>query len=486
MQFDLIVIGSGLGGYKAATIAAGLGAKVALIERDLPGGNCLNHGCIPKKTLLNVASLIGKANALVGRGLTEPINGDFKAAMAQKNAVVKGLRDNFSVGLKRFGVSVFYGEASFIGSHQVRIRHLMPQTDPLHATLDLEAARIIIATGSRPKELSICPTDGRMVANSEELLSCLDHVPRSVLCVGGGAIGVELGFMLHQFGAKVHIVEQGERLLHQARNMADRACGALERKLCHLGIEVSKALQVVSCRVGKDGVHVAFNRGDIARYDYVLVAVGRQPNTQGLGLEKIGVEVDADGFIPTSAYLETCVSGIYAVGDVKRSAMASPMTASVAQYDARVAAVNAMKGNGLRANYFKVPYMIHSALEMACVGFSEEQADCAGFSEEVARSSLRASGKAHACHDVDGYIEMVHDAETGQLLGGSIVGQEAGEQIHMLAAALFSRQGMRFFKDMVYGHPSWSEEMETAVDTVFPTFSTSGNNDFCPSIFAGD
>lgn len=485
MQFDLIVIGSGPGGYKAAINAAHLGARVALIERGLAGGTCLNQGCIPKKTLLHLASLIGSVHELEGRGLVGHVSGDFKAAMAHKDAVVRGIRDNFPVWLKRLGVRIFRGEARLRDRHRVCISLTEPLADVTVDMLELKAPRIIIATGSSPKTLPSCPTDGRIVANSRDFIFKLDCLPGSVLCVGGGAIGVEFGFLLHQFGARVRIVEQGDHLLSLS-NMPDRACNTLERKLSRLGMEVRNNLTVASSKIDGNGADVEFSDGERARYDYVLVAVGRQPQTQGLGLEAAGVAVDADGFVVTSEYLETSVPGIYAVGDVKHSPMASPMTANAALYDAKVAATNAIKGNELHANYFKVPFVIHSALEIASVGLSEEQAEQAGFNADVARSSLGGSGKARACHDFEGYTEMVHDAETGQLLGGCIVGPEAGEQIHMLSAALQSRLGLWFFKDMSYSHPSWCEELETTIDPCTSAFSRSDKTIFRPGILAGN
>lgn len=374
--------------------------------------------------------------------------GDFKTAMVQKDAVVKGIRDNFPVWLKHLGVRIFRGEARFVDRHRVRISLTEPFADAAAETFELEAPRIIIATGTIPKTLSACPTDGRVVVNSRDFLFKLDYLPQSVLCVGGGAIGVEFGFLLHQFGAKVRIVEQGDRLLYRS-NMPDRACSALERKLSRLGIEVCNNHNVVSTKVEENGVDVEFSNCERARYDYVLVAVGRQPQTAGLGLEAIGVTVNA------------------------------------ALYDGKVATTNAIRGNELHANYFKVPFVIHSALEIASVGLSEDQAEHAGFAEEVARSSLGGSGKARACHDFEGFTEVVHDAETGQLLGGCIVGPEAGEQIHMLSTALQSRLGLWFFKDMSYSHPSWCEELEITIDSCTSAFSKSDKTIFRPGILAG-
>lgn len=487
MTFDLVVIGSGPAGYKAAITAAHLGAKVALVEKGLAGGTCLNQGCIPKKTLLHLASLIANLSDLQGHGLVGNVRGDFPAAMKHKDAVVAGIRDNFSVWLKRLGVQIFFGEARLIDAQTVAISPSLASTpvssgDEVLMVTELRVVstrRVIIATGSSPKELPECPTDGRIVINSRDFMFGLETLPNSVLCVGGGAIGVELGYALHQFGAKVRIVEKGERLLGQAQ-ISERASSILERKFRRIGIAVDKELTVVHVEMRADSAAVTFTDGSQAEFNCVLVAVGRQPVTTGLGLEHAGVALTPDGFVQTSAYLETSVPEIYAIGDVKPG----PMTANAALHDAKIAAANAIKGNLLQSNYFKVPVVINSALEIAAVGLTEEQAEEAGFESDVARSNLGGSGKARAHHDTEGFIEVVHDAETGQLLGGCIVGPEAGEQIHMMAAACQSSRGLWFFKDMNYSHPSWCEELETAIDPYTAAFAKSEKTIFRPGILA--
>ncbi len=489
MKFDVAIVGSGPGGYKAAITAAHLGARVALVERGLAGGTCLNQGCIPKKTLLHLASLIEDVNELQGLGLVGRVHGDFRAAMAHKDEVVGGIRDNFRVWLKRLGVHLIRGEARLLDARRIRVQPCPPDPDTpsgagaagdeLSSPVELYASRIIVATGAEPKELPGCPTDGRMIINSRDFMFKLEDLPASVLCVGGGAIGVELGFLLHQFGAKVRIVEAGERLLDQPR-IPERASGLLERKFKRIGIEVSKGMSVERCRVDGGSVEATFTDGSRASFERVLVAVGRRPYTAGLGLEEAGVVLTREGFIQTSEYLETSVPGIYAIGDVK----AGPMTANAALHDAKVAAANAVNGNQMTINYFKVPFVIHSALEIAAVGLTEDQAEEAGFDADVARSSFGGSGKARAHHDYEGFIEVVYDAETGQLLGGCIVGPEAGEQIHMLSAACQSPRGMWFFKDMSYSHPSWCEELEATIDPYASAFSKSGKDLFRPGIYA--
>lgn len=479
MNFDLIIIGSGPGGYKAAITAAHLGAKVALVDKGLAGGCCLNEGCIPKKTLVHLASLMADVERLQGRGLVGQVTGDFRAAMQHKDEVVSGIRNNFGVWLKRLGVRYIAGAARFVEPYAVEVR--LNEADPKTGedSLLLRAPKIIIATGSRPAELSACPTDGKRVLNSHHFMFGLDYLPDSVLFIGGGAIGCELGYLLRQFGADVSIVERGASLLDTVR-LPERVKNMLERKFKQIGIQVKKNASVVSSAHTENGVTVQFDDGSAAEYSLVFVAAGRQPYTDGLGLDKAGVRLTPEGFIETNEFLESSVPGIYAIGDVKPG----PMTANTALHDAKVAAANAISGATLRPNYLKVPVVFHTAFEIAAVGLTEIQAEDAGFEPESARSNLGGSGKARAHHDTDGLIEVVHDGDSGQLLGGCIVGPEAGEQIHMMAAACQSTRGLWFFKDMSYSHPSWCEELETAIDPYTSAFSNSEKDLFRPGIFA--
>jgi dihydrolipoamide dehydrogenase len=275
------------------------------------------------------------------------------------------------------------------------------------------------------------------------------------------------------------VVEQSDRLLNKP-NIPERASAALERKFARLGIVVRKGVTVASREIDDTGVDVVLTDGCRERYALVLVAIGRRPVSEDLALAEIGVRINADGFIETNEFLETSVPGIYAVGDVKPG----PMTANAALHDAKIAAANAVKGNLLPCNYYRVPIVIDSALEIAVVGLSEEQAESAGFEVDVARVNLGASAKARARHDVEGFIEAVHDEQTGQLLGGCVVGTEAGEQIHMLAAACQSDRGLWFFMDMNYSHPSWTEELENAIGPLTSALAKSGRELFLPGIYA--
>lgn len=475
MTFDVVVIGGGPGGYKAALTAARLGARVALVERGAPGGTCLNQGCVPKKALLHLASLIEDIRGLQGRGLSGDIAPDLIAAFAHKDSVVDGIRANFSVWLKRLGVTVISGQAALAGRAADQYRIAVRADEEC----ELRAPRVILATGAQPRALATCPFDGERVLHSGHFMTQPRERAASMLIVGGGAIGTEFAFLMHQFGTRVTLVEATERLLPKPC-IPERASAALERKFARLGIDVHKRTEVLeACRVG-DGVRVRLGDGHVATYERVLVAIGRTPMTADVGLTAVDIALDEHGFVAVNEFLETTAAGIYAVGDVKEG----PMTANAALHDAKVAGANAVKGNHARPNYHQVPIVIDSALEIAAVGLTEERADAAGFTPEAARISFGASAKARARNDYEGFIEVVHDEETGQLLGGCIVGPEAGEQIHMMAAACQSDRGLWFFSDMSYSHPSWTEELENAIDPYTTALTRSGKDLFRPGIYS--
>ncbi|NIR32599.1 MAG: NAD(P)/FAD-dependent oxidoreductase [Gammaproteobacteria bacterium] len=472
--FDLIVIGSGPGGYKAAVAAAHLGARVALIERDRPGGTCLNEGCIPKKSLLYLAGLIEDVNVLNGWGLVGNISGDYRAALTHKDQVVATIGKNFPVWLKQLGIRVYFGHARLRGPREVEI-------STREGPVRLRSGRLVIATGAEPRPHSACPIDGDRVQSSREFMADQRAMPASFLFVGGGAVGSELAYLAHQFGARVTVAEQSGRLLNKPC-IPERASDILERKFERIGIEVRKGATVKRLRHLDDEVEVELTDGGHGRYGRVLVAIGRKPHTEGLDLGRAGIATDPSGFIITNEYLETAASGVYAVGDVKFG----PMTANGALHDAKIAATNAVEGNRLRYNYNRVPIVIDSALEIAAVGLTEDRAEDAGFEPEAARTSFSGSPKARGRNDYEGFIEVVHDEETGQLLGGCIVGAEAGEQIQMLTAACQSTRGLWFLKDINYSHPSWCEELENAIDRYTAAFTQSGKEVFRPGIYAID
>lgn len=473
-RYDLVVIGSGPAGFKAALGAAQRGAKVAVIENRLPGGTCLNEGCIPSRALHYPAALMEDVIALADHGIVGRVSGDFRAAARRKDDTVATLRRGVPAALTRLGADLLQARASFAGPGYVRIEN-GERTAEL-----VEAQRFMIATGSRPRALAQCPLDGRVVIGSHEFFCMLESLPRRVLCVGGGAIGVEAAYIARQFGAEVTLAERESRLLPSAR-VPEHVADLLQARLERMGVEVLTSSAPRACRVEGDRAKVEFGDGQEGEFDLVLVAVGRVPNADGLELQTIGARVDEYGAVHVDEYLETEARGVYAIGDVRGGLM----TATAAMYDAKIAVQNALGGERARANYFKVPFAVTSAIEFASVGLTEQQAESAGFTPRVARTSFGASGKARARHDYEGFIEVVHDRETGQLLGGCIVGPEAGEQIQLLGAACQSQRGLWLLKDLTYSHPSWSEEMETAIAPYVASLSGSIEGLYLPGIHAG-
>ncbi len=472
-RYDLVVIGSGPAGFKAALGAAQRGAKVAVIEHRLPGGTCLNEGCIPSRALHYPAALVEDVVALAEHGIVGKIRGDFGAAAREKDKTVAGLRRGVPAALKRLGAVLIEARASFAGPGYVRLENGagIPEL--------VEGEQFMIATGSRPRPLAGFQPDGKVVIGSHEFFCGLEALPRRVLCVGGGAIGVEAAYIARQFGAEVTLAERESRLLPTAR-VPEHVADLLQSRLERMGVEVITGSAPKSCRVLGTTAQVQFADGE-REFDLVLVAVGRVPNAEGLELQTIGARLDEHGAIRVDEYLATDATAVYAIGDVRGGLM----TATAAMYDAKIAVQNAFTDERMRANYFKVPFAVTSAIEFASVGLTEQQAEAAGFAPRVARTSFGASGKARARHDYEGFIEVVHDRETGQLLGGCIVGPEAGEQIQLLGAACQSQRGLWLLKDLNYSHPSWSEEMETAIAPYIASLSGSIEGLYRPGIHAG-
>jgi len=472
-QFDLIIIGSGPGGYKAAVIACQLGAKVALIEKAQAGGTCLNRGCVPKEALVRIAKLIDDIKAFEGLGLKSEVYPDFQAAMAHKSQLVSSIRETVPPWLRRLGIKFFEGEGNFVNPKTINI---VGNDGTKHI---IQSDRIIIATGSKSKNHPTLPLENSRIINSTQFMENPTTLPKKVLCVGGGAISTEIGFVLHQFGSEVTILEKSNRLLNKF-NIPERASEMLMRRFKQLNINVKTNTNIKSYSSTDDNIAITFNDDTRDEYDTVLVAIGRKPNTDKLQLENANVQTDEMGSIKTNEYLETSTPGIYAIGDVK----VGPMTANAAFHDAKIAANNALNGNTSATNYNRVPIVIDSALQIACVGLTEERAEEAGFEPDVARINLAGTTKARLTQDVQGYIEVVHDEETAQLLGGSIVGPQAREMIHTMTAACQSKRGLWFFTDLNYSHPSWNEELENAIYQYVNEFNKSGDPIFRPGIYA--
>jgi dihydrolipoamide dehydrogenase len=448
MDFDLIVIGSGPGGYHAAIRAAQLGLKVACVERGEVGGVCLNVGCIPTKALLHVGHTLeeGRHASDYGVRFGEP-ELDLKALSAWKDGVVKKHVGGVKALFKGNKVEVIAGEARFVGAHTVRV-----------GEREVTADKFIVATGSRPIALPGFDIDGDRVVDSTGAL-LLAEVPRRFMALGGSAIGLEFADVYAALGSEVTVVELLDRIAPTADPDASKALHkALERR----GITIKTGTKAISQAKTDDGTEVVVEAKDGTRetivVDKLLVAVGRVPNGQDLGLEHIGVTVDPRGFVPTSDTMQTVVPHVYAIGDVARA----PLLAHKAMKEALVAAEHAA---GRKAAYDTlVPAVIYTHPELASVGMTEPEAKEAGFEVRIGSFPLTASGRATTMGATDGIMKIVADAATDLVLGVHLVSPNAGDLIAEATLAMEMGATVEDIGTIQHAHPTLSEGLMEAAE----------------------
>ncbi len=450
---DVAVVGAGPGGYVAAIRAAQLGLKVALIEKhERLGGTCLNVGCIPSKALLESSELLYAARhrcrdhgVVIG-----DVSLDLDAMMARKVSVVTQLTDGVAGLMKKNKVEVLQGHAELTGPDRLRVTG---DGEPV----DVTAKAIIIATGSAPVELPFLHFDGSRVIDSTGALS-LPAVPDHLVVIGAGAVGLELGSVWLRLGAKVTVVE----MMPQIVPFADRqVAGQLQRALKAQGMEFHLATKVTAAEVGEGGVTLTLRDGkdqeSTIEGDRVLVAVGRRPYTEGLGLAAVGLELDAHGRIPVDESLRTEVPSIYAIGDV----IAGPMLAHKAEEEG-VAVAETIAGGAGHTNPAVIPSVVYTDPALATVGLGEAQAKERGFEPRVGRFLFRANGRAKAMGSEDGLVKVIADAATDRLLGVQIVGPAASELIAEAVVAMEFQASAEDLARTIHAHPTLSEVVKEA------------------------
>ena len=449
MEFDLIVIGSGPGGYHAAIRAAQLGLKVACAEKGDVGGVCLNVGCIPTKALLHVAAEVrgGKAAADHGVRFGEP-ELDFAGIDAFRAQTVKKMSGGVATLFKASKVQLLAGEARFVGRDEVEVageRH--------------KAKRFVVATGSRPATIPGFEVDGERIIDSTGALDLTGGVPERLLVIGAGAIGLEFADVYSALGSQVTVVE----MLPQIAGATDPdAAKELRKALEKRGIEIHTDTKVAGQETKDGAVAVTVEAKDGVRTvtaDKVLVAVGRRPNGHGLGLEEIGVEVDERGYVKVvNEHMQTTQEHVYAIGDVARG----PLLAHKAMKEGLVAAEHAA---GKPTAYDTVvPSVIYTSPELASVGMTEEEAKAAGFEVRVGRFPLSASGRAASLGVSEGLVKLIGDAKTDLLLGCHIVGPSAGDLIAEAALAIEMGATLEDIALTQHPHPTLSESLMEAAE----------------------
>lgn len=447
-DYELVVIGAGPGGYVAAIRAAQAGLKTAIIERQWWGGVCLNVGCIPTKCLLEDSHLWMQLGSAESRGISA-VNPelDFAAMQARKNAVVKRLTDGVRMLLERNGVGIFSGTAGFESADCVAV-------DENGQTKRLEAERFLIATGSRPAELPHISIDHQVVLDSTDLLN-LEEVPASLAIIGAGAIGLELGSIFSRLSTQVTVIE----IMPQCLPGTDRAVATtLARELKKQGVSIHVDSKVVALEMGDNGALLKVEGkfiGEVSA-DKVLLSVGRSPDTTELGLELAGVRVGERGFIDVDERYQTTAENIYAVGDV----IGGMLVAHKASFEGEQAVSGMLGAKPVRST--NIPTVVYTWPEVASVGLTADQAKEQGRQVKEGTFSFAANGRALSLAAPAGFVKVVGDDKTDDLLGIHIIGPYAGELIAESAMALARGASMKEYQDVVRAHPTLAEALHEA------------------------
>ncbi len=456
MQYDVTVIGSGPGGYVAAIRCAQLGLKVAIIERyPALGGTCLNVGCIPSKALLDSSEHYHNAAhtfAIHGIDLKD-LKVNLPQMIRRKNEVVQENNKGIEFLMKKNKIDVIYGHGSFVSKNRIKI------TGKSGETREIDTERVIIATGSKPIVPPNFNYDKKRVITSTEALQ-IEKVPASMVVIGGGVIGLELGSVYARLGTKVHVVEYLDRIV---AGMDADCSRELMKSLKGLGMEFHLRYGVTEVKAGKSKVTVmAKSRDDESKTlsweaDYCLVAIGRKPYTENLGLENAGISVDEKGRIPVNDHLETLVPGIYAIGDVVRGAMLAHKAEEEGVFVAET-----ILGQKPHINYNLIPGVVYTWPEAASVGYTEEQLKEMGTPYKPGKFPFRALGRARASMDLDGIVKVLAHKETDEILGVHIVGARAADMIAEAVALMEFRASAEDASRMSHAHPTYTEAFKEA------------------------
>ena len=446
MEFDLVILGAGSGGYEAGLYAFRRGLKVAFVELspETIGGNCLNKGCIPSKYMRHGAYIIEKIRCAKRYGID--IEGgysiNFKELVKNRDKVVLTIRENFKKFAKQLGIPIFYGKGVIKDKDTIFIEGEEKK---------ILCRNIIIATGSSPSEVEGIEADSKYVFNTDQIWE-IDYVPSNLLIVGGGAAGVEFAYIFNAYGSKVTLVELKERIL-PIPGIPEDTSRYLSRKLSRIGVDVRVNTKVE--KLVKEGGKVKAILSDNTEIlcDLILVTVGRKPNTLGIGLENVGILTDKRGFIVVDEYCRTPIKNIYACGDVT-----SPlMLAHKAMYEGKIAVNHILGNKGWRRNEKLMPKIIYSALEVASVGLTEDEAEELGYEPVVGVASFVSNPKAMDDSENEGFVRIVADGERGDILGCHICGPHAGELIHQLVHIMKAGMKYDFLAESIFAHPSLSE-----------------------------
>ena len=455
MAYDLIVIGTGPGGYVCAIRAAQLGMKTAVIEKRATfGGTCLNVGCIPSKALLHASELFEEAGhsfAKMGIGVGTP-KLDLPTLLKFKDDAIDGNVKGVDYLLKKNKIDAVHGTGKIIGTGKVEVKTADGKTQVL------ETKNIVIATGSDVAKLRGVDVDGKRIVTSDQAIA-LDKVPGRLLVIGAGVIGLELGSVWRRLGSKVTVVEFLDRILpgmdmevaRQSQRLLEKQGMTFKLASKVTGVDSSGATLKSSVEPAKGGA------SETIETDVILVATGRTPYTEGLGLKEAGVALDERGRVKTDAHFATNVPGIYAIGDV----IVGPMLAHKAE-DEGMAVAELLAGQAGHVNYDVIPGVVYTFPEIASVGKSEEDLKAAGVAYNVGKFPFTANGRAKANQQTDGFVKILADAKTDRVLGVHIIGDDAGNMIAEAAVAMEFGASSEDIARTCHAHPTLPEAVKEA------------------------
>jgi len=452
MQYQVTVIGSGPGGYVAAIRCAQLGLKTAIVEKyDSLGGTCLNVGCIPSKALLDSSEHFhNAAHTFKTHGIDIPqpkVN--IKQMIARKTDVVKQNTDGINFLMKKNKIDVFHGMGSFVDKNTIKVAGKEEKT--------ITTEKVIIATGSKPASLPFIKIDKKRIITSTEALE-LTEVPKHMIVIGGGVIGVELGSVYARLGAKVSVVEFLDNLIPSMDSTLGKE---LQRSLKGIGFDLYLGHKVTAVEPkGKEvAVTAQSSKGETVELkgDYCLVSIGRKPYTEGLGLDKAGVKVTDRGQIEVDGHLRTNVENIYAIGDVVKGAMLAHKAEEEGVFVAET-----IMGQKPHINYNLIPGVVYTWPEVAAVGYTEEQLKEQKREFKVGKFPFKALGRARASGDVDGLVKVLADKQTDEILGIHIIGARAADMIAAGVTAMEFRASAEDVARMSHAHPTYMEAVKEA------------------------
>lgn len=455
MQYDVVVIGSGPGGYVAAIRCAQLGLKTAIVEKYTTfGGTCLNVGCIPSKALLDSSEhFYNASHTFEAHGIKlKDLKVDLSQMIKRKNEVVEQTTAGIVYLFKKNKVTSYQGIGSFVDKNTIKVSKVDGSSE------NITAKNVIIATGSKPTELPFLKTDKKRIITSTEALN-LPEVPKHLILIGGGVIGLELGSVYARLGAKVTVLEFADSII----GTMDKTLGAeLLKSLKKLGMEFLLSHKVTGASVKGNKVTVTADdpsgKGISLEGDYCLLAVGRTAYTEGLALENVGITLEERGKkITVDEHLQTKVPGIYAIGDVVRGAMLAHKAE-----DEGVFVAEYIAGQKPHINYNLIPGVVYTWPEVASVGYTEEQLKEQGKKYKVGSFPFKASGRARASMDTDGLVKVLADAATDEILGVHMIGPRVADMIAEAVVAMEFRASAEDIARICHAHPTFTEVFKEA------------------------